>query len=387
MTLESLAIALAGVLVGAVAVAVASRARRGHPEGGESQTLGVPAERGESTELRLLRALPFAAFVFDRDAHVLFVNPAAELLFEISAQRAIGRALIEVVPSVEFERVIVEALHGHAVTRDVRIIDAKRERIFGITAHQIDEELIAIVSDRTALVSIERVRRDFVANVSHELRTPLAAIKLMVETVLLADDDAEARALFLPRVAQEVDRMVQLVEDLLELARSESGRLVLRTEVFDLTEIATSVVNTFAQRANGLDIDLSLEAPAPVFIDADCDRLTQVAVNLVDNALRHTPAGGKVSVEVATEGLTAVLRVRDTGIGIPYHDLPHIFERFYVVDRSRSRDHSGNGLGLSIARHLVEAQNGTIEVESVFGAGATFSVRFATAPTPNIKAP
>jgi signal transduction histidine kinase len=181
--------------------------------------------------------------------------------------------------------------------------------------------------------------------------------------------------------------MVQLIEDLLELARSESGRLVLRTEVFDLTEIATSVVNTFAQRADGLDIDLQLDVPEPVFVDADRDRLIQVAVNLVDNALRHTPAGGRVSVEVAAEEADAVLRVRDTGIGIPYHDLPHIFERFYVVDRSRARGHSGNGLGLSIARHLVEAQSGTIDVESVFGAGATFSVRFSAVPFANIKVP
>ena len=112
-----------------------------------------------------------------------------------------------------------------------------------------------------------------------------------------------------------------------------------------------------------------------MFVDADRNRLTQVALNLLDNALRHTPAGGTVTVEVAARrSATRVLRVRDTGRGIPYHDLPHIFERFYVVDRSRSREHAGTGLGLSIARHLVEAHGGTLTAHSIYGSGATFAV-------------
>jgi signal transduction histidine kinase len=149
----------------------------------------------------------------------------------------------------------------------------------------------------------------------------------------------------------------------------------LRREVFDLTEVATSVVNTFAQRSIAAGVELDLDAPEEVFVDADRNRLTQVALNLLDNALRHTPPGGTVSVEVASEGRNALLRVRDTGRGIPYHDLPHIFERFYVVDRSRSREHTGTGLGLSIARHLVEAHGGTLSAHSIYGRGATFVCR------------
>jgi signal transduction histidine kinase len=194
--------------------------------------------------------------------------------------------------------------------------------------------------------------------------------------------------MFLPRISREVDRMVVLVEDLLELARSESGRLVLRKERFDLTDIATSVINTFAQRADALDVRLDLDAPEPVMVEADRNRLTQVAVNLVDNALRHTPARGTVGVEVAHDAGSAVLRVRDTGIGIPYSDLPHIFERFYVVDRSRARGHSGTGLGLSIARRMVEAHNGTLDAQSALGRGSTFTCRLPLAIEPavvNIK--
>ena len=178
------------------------------------------------------------------------------------------------------------------------------------------------------------MRSDFIANVSHELRTPLSAMKLMLETVLAADDDAEARPLFLPQIGDEVERMIRLVEDLLELARSESGTIPMRRERFDLGDVAAATVNTFAQRAGALGIELDLEAPAAVEVDADRGRLTQVAVNLVDNALRHTPSGGSVVVAVARAGRNAVLRVRDTGAGIPFADLPRVFERFYVVDRS-----------------------------------------------------
>jgi len=381
---------LIGVAVGGVVVFVASRGRQARATRDETERESA-AVTEETTTQRLVSVLPFAAFMFDGDGRLTFVNEAAETLFGIMAERAYGRALIEVVPSVDFERQVGEALRGQSSTRDVRVIDGDRERIFGITAQPLESEgAIAIAVDRTALVSMERVRRDFVSNVSHELRTPLSAIKLMVETVLLSDDDAEARALFLPRVAGEVDRMVHLVEDLLELARSESGRLVLRKEIFDLTDVAAAVVNTFAQRADTIEVDLDLEAPEAVYVDADRDRLIQVAMNLLDNALRHTPAQGTVTIEVAREADTAILRVRDTGIGIPHNDLTQIFERFYVVDRSRSRGHSGTGLGLSIARHLVEAHGGAIVADSIFGQGATFVCRFplAAAPAePNIKEP
>ena len=216
----------------------------------------------------------------------------AEELFEIHAQRAVGQALIAVVPSVALERQVLAAIAGETSTRDITIGDFDRERTLGITAHPFEGGAVAVAADRTALLAIEQVRREFVANVSHELRTPLSAIKLMIETVLISDDDAEARTLFLPQVAREVDRMIRLVEDLLELARSESGSLLLRREIFDLTDVATSVVNTFAQRSVAAGIELDLEAPEEVFVEADRNRLTQVALNLLDNALRHTPPGG-----------------------------------------------------------------------------------------------
>jgi two-component system phosphate regulon sensor histidine kinase PhoR len=368
-------VAIAGAAAGAVILLAVQRLRapREPVRGGDDAALPGPYD--DHRMQRVLAALPFAAFLIDPRGIVRFVNPVAEELFEITAARATGQALIAVVPSVAMERQVLAAIRGESTTRDVAVGQGTHERTLGITAHPFEGGAIAVASDRTALLAVEHVRREFVANVSHELRTPLSAIKLMLETVLVSDDDAEARTLFLPQIAREVERMIRLVEDLLELARSESGSLLLRREIFDLTDVATSVVNTFAQRSTAAGIELELEAPEEVFVDADRHRLTQVALNLVDNALRHTPEGGTVTVEIARESETATLRVRDTGRGIPYLDLPHIFERFYVVDRSRSREHAGTGLGLSIARHLVEAHGGTLTAHSMFGRGATFVCR------------
>jgi len=384
--LDPLVAALAGAVAGGVATFATLRARAGRAAYAPPPGPAAPGPYDDGRTQRVLAAFPFAAFLIDAGGVVRFVNAAAEELFGISARRATGQALIAVVPSVAMERQVLGAIAGETSFRDVTFGDFDREQTFAITAHPFEGGAVAVAVDRTAMLAIEHVRREFVANVSHELRTPLSAIKLMLETVLVSDDDAEARTLFLPQVAREVERMIRLVEDLLELARSESGNLQLRREIFDLTDVATSAANTFAQRFVAAGVELDLEAPAEVFVDADRNRLTQVALNLVDNALRNTPAGGTVTVEVTSDGPDALLRVRDTGRGIPYHDLPHIFERFYVVDRSRAREHTGTGLGLSIARHLVEAQGGSLTVDSIYGRGATFVCRLPRSPK-NLNVP
>jgi two-component system phosphate regulon sensor histidine kinase PhoR len=335
----------------------------------------APPEPDHDRAARLVDALPFAAFTVDAGARVRVFNAAAGALFGVDRARAVGRALIEVIPSVELERMMHAALAGETRTRDIVVGSGTRDQYVGVTAQRYESGAIAIAADRTALLAAERMRSDFIGNVSHELRTPLSAMKLMLETVLVSEDDAEARALFMPQVQNEVERMIRIVEDLLELARSESGTVPLHSERFDLTGIATSAVNTFAQRAGALDVGLDLDAPDAVDVDADRGALTQVAVNLVDNALRHTPRGGRVIVGVRRDGADALLTVRDTGVGIPFADLSRVFERFYVVDRSRSREHAGTGLGLAIAKHLVEAHGGSLVAESVYGQGATFTMR------------
>jgi two-component system phosphate regulon sensor histidine kinase PhoR len=377
MTPDLVSIAL-GAIAGMAATYAALRGG-GAQRGAAQRVVPERVQADQDLAARLVDALPFAAFTVDARGRVRVFNAAACALFGVDRGRALGRALIEVVPSVELERMLTAALSGDTRTGDVTFGAGARERYYGVTAQPYEDGAIAIAADRTALLAAQKMRSDFIGNVSHELRTPLAAMKLMLETVLISDDDAEARTLFLPQIQAEVERMIRLVEDLLELARSESGSVPLRRERFDLGEVATSTVNSFAQRADALGIELELDAPEPVTVDADRGGLTQVAVNLLDNALRHTPSGGTVEVAVRRERGDAVLCVSDTGVGIPFADLPRVFERFYVVDRSRSREHGGTGLGLAIAKHLVESHGGTLVAESVYGRGATFTMRIPSA--------
>jgi two-component system phosphate regulon sensor histidine kinase PhoR len=381
LTAPMVGMLLLGIAIGAATAALAWRFRPGGPGQFERSSPRPSAYDDERTR-QVLAALPLAALLVDDEGCVRFINAAAARLFRVDVQKALGQGVIAVVPSVPFERQVLAAVAGEGSTRDVVIGDRAREITLGVTTWPFERGAVVAAVDRSQLVALEDVRREFVANVSHELRTPLAAMKLMVETLESADDDAEARRLFLPQIGRELERMIRLVEDLLDLARSESGNVALQRERFDLTDIATSVVNTFAGRSTSVGVELDIDAPEPVFVDADRHMLTQVAVNLVDNALRHTPAGGTVTVAVLRDGPAAIFRVSDTGPGIPYAALPHIFERFFVVDRSRSREHGGTGLGLSIARHLVEAHGGTIAVESTYGSGATFTCRLPAIPEP-----
>ncbi len=360
----------AGLVGGAVLGRIFERTR-----GTETPALPEAPARDERFDA-LVAVLPLAAIVLDDRGYVRDLNVAAQRLFDIRHERAVGRALIEVVPSIDVDRQLQSALAGEASTREVVLVQRERERTLSVALAPLPggSEFVLIATDRTAMLVLERARRDFVSNVSHELRTPLSAIKLMVETVVLSDD-AEAREMFLPMVGREVDRMVQLVEDLLEMARSESGRLPLRREHLALESVAEGVIETFAQRASGLSVALSMRVEEAAVVDADRNRITQVLLNLVDNALRHTPAGGTVTIAIGADERDALVTVADTGVGIPYRDLPHIFERFYVVERSRARERSGTGLGLSIAKQLVEAHGGTIEAKSELGQGAAFTCR------------
>jgi signal transduction histidine kinase len=238
-------------------------------------------------------------------------------------------------------------------------------------------EAIAVVVDLTRMRELEALRRDFVSNVSHELRTPLAAMKIMIET-LQSGADGDAADGFLRSLAAETDRMVVLVEELLDLARLESGKLEMRFGSVDLTELCRNAVATNAPRARSLGLVLNLAVPAqPVSIIGDRDRLVQVVFNLLDNALRHSSSGGHVEVGLSLASGLATLYVKDDGPGIPYDALPHIFERFYVVDRSRSRSAGGTGLGLAIVKHIVESHGGSVTAESELNRGTTFRCTFS----------
>jgi two-component system phosphate regulon sensor histidine kinase PhoR len=344
-----------------------------------------PAEpRADSRFEQLLRSLTVGIVTLDGRGHIDSVNAAAGAIFDFGARPVQGRAIIEVVPSFELDRRVREALAGHPSRGRVPLTIAGAPRMLTVTTIPFDgaEGVLVIASDETRLHELEQTRRDFVSSVSHELRTPLSSINLMIETIFATADDQEALDLFLPQIKREVDRMVQLVQDLLDLARAESGRMRLRREEVDLSSVASNILKTFEPRAAQLGVALTFSGRT-VHIDGDPDRLAQVLVNLIDNALRHTPAGGSVRIEVGRSDASATLVVRDTGVGIPFDDLPHIFERFYVVDRSRARESAGTGLGLSIVKQIVEAHGGSVKVNSEFGLGATFTCTFPAPRSPD----
>ena len=344
-----------------------------HDSAGGLQT-GHPAETRFE---QLIREIGVGIVSVDGRGRIEAINPVATAIFEMPAQRVLGRTMIEAVPSFELDRRVREALGGRASRGQIPINVRQTSRMLTVTVVPSEgtEGALVIAIDETRLHELEQTRRDFVAGVSHELRTPLSSINLMIETILSTGNDEEALEMFLPRVKQEVDRMIHLVEDLLDLARSEAGRLRLRTEELDLAAVAGNILKTFEPRAAQLGVKLELDA-TPARLEGDADRLAQVMVNLVDNAMRHTPAGGTIAVEVRRLDGAASLTVRDTGVGIPFGDLPHVFERFYVADRSRARDSAGTGLGLSIVKQIVEAHGGTVVADSELGFGATFTCVF-----------
>jgi len=379
--------ALLALLAGAAAGVLLGRFSRGFDSAAPVQPEPSPLRAPPSVPIsvdsafaRLVRALPIGVVLVDRTCHVEFANAAAGTTFGFDPERALNVHVIEAIPNIELERRIGDALLGEASVAPLMLSGATGQRTYRVSIYPLvdgDEESRRVVifsDDQTALLRLDRARKEFLSNVSHELRTPLSSIKLMLETVLEAPEQ-EARDLFVPQALAQVDRLTALVGQLLEQARAEYGQLKLNVRDVDLEEIARPIVASFDQQAANKGIELELSALRPVRVEADPDRLAQVFVNLIDNALRHTQGGGRIRVEVDARDSDAVLRVRDTGEGIPYRDLPHIFERFYVVDRSRKRGSSGAGLGLAIVKGIIDAHGGAISAESMLGRGTAFTIR------------
>jgi len=234
------------------------------------------------------------------------------------------------------------------------------------------DEMIARLDDAF------RRQRQFTADASHELRTPLTAIKGQVEVALRRRRDAAAYREVLQAVNEEVDRLIRLVGSLLTLARADAGQIPIALETVSLSELVAGAVEQVDPVAKQRDIELSASAGPAVTLQADEDLLLQLLLNLLDNAIKHTPAGGRVTVGWRVNGRQVELWVRDTGVGIAGEHLAHIFDRFYRVDKARSRAEGGVGLGLSICRWIAEAHGGHISVRSAPGQGSTFTAGLPT---------
>lgn len=332
----------------------------------------------------VLASLQDAVLVVDSQARLRFVNQAALRLFDLRIEDVLGASLIEALPSFGIDAAMRAALgNGHSSAQEMHLYAPRIREVFLRVAPVYsgagaEVGAVAIVQDMTELRRLERVRRDFVANASHELRTPIANIRATAETLLHAPDDARLIERFLPPLISEAERLSRLVSDLLDLARAEASEKATRAPV-ELNQLVQNVVDSLRDKAgrNGVEIRWQSDEDAPVIVSGDAAALEQVAFNLLDNALSYTPRGGQVALELSEKSAdeaTAILEVSDSGLGIPADDLPRVFERFYRVDKARSRSEGGTGLGLAIVKHIVENHGGHVEVESEEGKGTSFRV-------------
>ena len=247
------------------------------------------------------------------------------------------------------------------------------EREYTLYAFTGSELTVVRFSDITELRRYERSRREFVANVSHELKTPIAVLKSLLET-LYEEEDREEKKVFLEKALKRVEDMRRLVEDLLILTKLESGEERIKREDVDLRLLVEEVFDLLEPQAKERNISLINSVDKELKVKGDWDKLFLLLKNLVDNAIKYNREGGKVEVKAKRENQYVQLQVQDTGIGIPKEHIPFIFERFYRVDPSRSRNLGGTGLGLSIVKHIALSHGGKIEVQSKEGVGSIFSV-------------
>jgi two-component system phosphate regulon sensor histidine kinase PhoR len=270
----------------------------------------------------------------------------------------------------EVEEVLQAALQTGEAARDLElgaVLEVRARRLPG-------GQLLVVVQDVTRERRAEAVRRDFVANVSHELRTPLASLRAMAETLRDGGlEDPQLRVRFLGQMLEEVDRMTRLVNDLLDLSALEAGVVRLRREELQARELLEAVARRYQQAASRRGVGLAVR-PGEARLQGDRDRLEQALGNLVDNAVKYTPPGGRVELGVEAGGAEVRLVVEDTGPGVPPEHLPRIFERFYRADPSRSREEGGTGLGLAIAKHIALAHGGRVEACNRPEGGARFAV-------------
>jgi two-component system sensor histidine kinase SenX3 len=342
---------------------------------GRASAAAAELERREAAERDrravqdlILGSMQEGVLLFDASLETAFANDALE--------RHLGSRPVSV--GQLFPPDLREAVRRVATSSEAATLEVERSaptRWLRVTAAPAGEgAVLIVVTDVTDARRIETVRRDFVANASHELKTPAASIQAAAETLrAVADDDPEAVARFAAQLEREARRLSRIVADLLDLSRLESGSEL--TEHVRIDAIVREEAERFDDAGHEAGVRVSVRAPQPATVAGAARDLSLLVRNLIDNAVRYTPTGGAVEIEVDAHDEEVTLSVRDTGVGIPARDLSRVFERFYRVDRARSRGTGGTGLGLSIVRHVAENHGGSVEVRSELGTGSTFTVR------------
>lgn len=316
----------------------------------------------------------------DGQLRVVQMNNAAKHMLGVTGSVE-GKPVLEATGNSRLEAGLQEAMeHEELVTLELPVRATPRHRLIRLYVSPLEHEnesigAVALLEDITELRNLEQMRTDFAANVTHELKTPLTSIKGFVETLQAgAIEDPEMAKRFLDIISMEADRLTRLINDVLSLSSMENGRVRVTTERLNLGKHAQDVCMMLENSAKQKNISLVLDVQDDTFVNANQDHIKQLLINLIDNAIKYTLNDGRVSVRVVHEGENVVLRVKDTGIGIAQEHIPRLFERFYRVDKGRSRNMGGTGLGLAIVKHIVMDMNGQIDVQSELNVGTEFTV-------------
>jgi two-component system, OmpR family, phosphate regulon sensor histidine kinase PhoR len=347
---------------------------------------GLTIGRQGTQQEAVLGSMIEGVLAIDARQRIVGMNRAAAELLGIDHDEVIRRPIQEVIRNPDLRRFALLAIDCREPVEDDLVLRGERDRTIrlrGTALRDLSGEggAVIVLNDVTDMQRLENVRRDFVANVSHELKTPVASIKGFVETLLdgALDDPGNSRR-FLEIVNRQADRLASIIEDLLALSRIEqsegSGNLPLETTW--IAQVFSAVEADCGPRAAERSIRLDVACPEELAADANPPLLEQAVINLVDNAIKYSEPGGTVRLFAARENGDLAICVVDDGVGIEPEHLPRLFERFYRVDKARSRKLGGTGLGLSIVKHIVQAHGGRIDVASLPGEGSTFTIRLPT---------
>lgn len=333
----------------------------------------------------LIENMGAGLILIDSRGYINLVNKGYHDIFQVKPAEKLNKLYYEVIDNKEICHLVAEVFRTEQKISKQLLIPLQIERryfdVYGVPiigTNNVWKGVLLVFHDITELKKLEQMRKDFVANVSHELKTPVTSIKGFTETLLDgAMNDQETLEAFLSIILKESDRLQTLIHDLLELSKIEQQGFKLNFQKFDLHGLLEEVVALLAGKAEAKNIQLDFrDVSDEIYINGDVDRLKQVFINLIGNAITYTPSNGKVTIILNRNKGKVRVHIKDTGVGIAKKEIPRIFERFYRVDRARSRNSGGTGLGLAIVKHLVEAHHGNIRVKSEVGKGSEFIIEF-----------
>lgn len=315
------------------------------------------------------------------------INQAAKHYFHIKNNNVLGTSIFEIIKNEDLQNVITHSLSSKIVIEtDIRL-NSPEEKFFQVHGISLKDSFqnitgaMIVLHDVTRIKKLEDVRREFVSNVSHELKTPITLIKGFLETLLHgASDVKEEREEFLAIISKHTNRLDEIIEDLLELSRIEQAneKNIIDIENTEMNSVINNAIHACKTKADIKKITLNFNNTHPCYASINCSLIEQAMINLIDNAIKYSPIKSEINIDLAQTNTQTIILVKDQGVGIPKDHLPHLFERFYRVDKSRSRDLGGTGLGLSIVKHIAQAHNGNVIVESIEGKGSCFTISIPT---------